>query len=297
MPVRIQNAYLSAAIHPVGAELQSLCVKHSGHEVIWQRDPEIWAGSAPILFPIVGRLRGGRYTLNGKTYEMSPHGVVRKREWDVASTGETFVEFSITDDDASRQSFPFHWALRARFELEDLSLSVRYQVENTDSRVLPFSFGSHPAFNLDFGSDQLSDYALKTDIPDEPWRRHKIIDGLLSRDTHELPWQGSELPMSETMFDEDALIFVDVGCKELSIIHNTDPRCVIFDTGGAPDLGIWAKPAAPYVCIEPWYGYDDPEDHNQRFEDKPGIRTLSSGEVFETSYTIGLNDAWLSPVD
>ena len=25
----------------------------------------------------------------------------------------------------------------------------------------------------------------------------------------------------------------------------------------SPHLGIWAKPGAPFVCIEPWFSYND----------------------------------------
>ena len=292
--LEIKNDDLSARISPMGAELQSLRTNHNGHELIWQRDPDIWAGSAPILFPVVGRLREGRYILDGKTYEMPIHGIVRRREWTVLEKGDSHVLLETTDDDETRQSYPYNWSLNVRFELTDLQLSVQYQVENRDSRTMFFSLGSHPAFNLDFGgSDRIADYFLSTDHSRSPWRRHKVSDGGLSTEQFDLPWQGGDLQLSDAIFDEDALIFVGVNCRQLSLAHVQDSRQIIFDTGGAPDLGIWAKPGAPYVCIEPWYGYDDPEDHDQQLESKPGILSLERQGTFQTTYSVGLNNAWL----
>jgi galactose mutarotase-like enzyme len=291
--IDIEHSHLTARISPVGAELQSLKLNRDGHELIWQRDPEIWAGSAPILFPVVGRLINGQYMFEGQTYTMPIHGIVRTETWAIAEKGESHVTFEISDSETSTQCYPFHWKLAVRFELTDLQLTVRYSVTNIDTRTLYFSLGSHPGFNLDFGSDCLSDYALRTDNHGEPWQRRRIVDGKLSKERFAVDWRGRDLPLSESSFDEDALVFTDIQCQQLTLVHSSDPRQIIFGTGGAPDLGIWARRGAPYVCIEPWYGYDDPEDHDQQLTTKPGIQTLESQAVFSTAYSIGLNSAWL----
>lgn len=135
--------------------------------------------------------------------------------------------------------------------------------------------------------------AVRINSSDAPWQRHKIVDGKLSKERFDVDWRGRDLPLSDTFFNEDALVFTGIHCRQLVLLHARDPRQILFDTGGAPDLGIWARRGAPYVCIEPWYGYDDPEDHDQQFSTKPGIQTLKSGNIFITTYSIGLNSAWL----
>ena len=153
--IEIKNGHLRAKISPLGAELQSLVVNPGGHDVIWQRYPNIWAGSAPILFPIVGRLIDGRYVLDGQSYSMPIHGIVRDKDWTVVEQDGSYVVLEIGDSEASRESYPFRWNLGVRFELSGLQLSVSYTVTNLDTRTLYFSLGSHPGFNLDFGSDDL----------------------------------------------------------------------------------------------------------------------------------------------
>ena len=54
-------------------------------------------------------------------------------------------------------------------------------------------------------------------------------------------------------------------------------------------LGIWAAPDAPFVCIEPWLGYADSAGALREFSEKEGIQKLEISEVFECSFSIGIN--------
>ena len=51
--------------------------------------------------------------------------------------------------------------------------------------------------------------------------------------------------------------------------------------GDVPYLGIWAKPGAPYVCLEPWYGVNDGREVKADISEKRGIQRLAEGETFE----------------
>ncbi len=46
-------------------------------------------------------------------------------------------------------------------------------------------------------------------------------------------------------------------------------------------LGLWTKPGAGYLCIEPWQGHADDEGFTGAFADKPGVITLAPGESRE----------------
>src|SRR5689334_21783182 len=72
----IADGGLTAAINPLGAELWSL-QDDSGAEWMTDADPAFWTGHAPILFPIVGALNGGRYRLDGREYALGKHGFAR----------------------------------------------------------------------------------------------------------------------------------------------------------------------------------------------------------------------------
>jgi galactose mutarotase-like enzyme len=62
----IQNEHMTVNVDDFGAELNS--VMFGGIELLWQGDPEYWAGRAPILFPIIGKLKGGALLYGEKKY-------------------------------------------------------------------------------------------------------------------------------------------------------------------------------------------------------------------------------------
>ena len=58
-----------------------------------------------------------------------------------------------------------------------------------------------------------------------------------------------------------------------------------FTFGKCPFLGIWAKPGAPYVCLEPWYGVNDGREVKNDISEKRGIQKLEKGGEFSFSWT------------
>ncbi len=47
---------------------------------------------------------------------------------------------------------------------------------------------------------------------------------------------------------------------------------------GMPQLGIWSKPDAPFVCIEPWYGHATPGGASPASSaEKPGLVQIAPG--------------------
>ena len=94
-----------------------------------------------------------------------------------------------------------------------------------------------------------------------------------------------ELVITPDVFAEDALIFDGLKSKGATVVK-TDGRNVHVDFGGAPCLGIWAKPGAKYVCIEPWYGIDDRFDAQHDFTRKERICSLEAGKEFVFPVTI-----------
>ncbi|MDF7807757.1 aldose 1-epimerase family protein [Pontiellaceae bacterium B12219] len=285
----IENDRFKVGILKRGAELRSFYDKEQNREIMWQADPDIWGGSAPILFPIVGKLRDGKTTINGRAYEIPKHGLVRQRDAAVIDQGSNRVMFAFESDAETLTQYPFPFILEVEFKLGFQTLEVLYRIKNTGPEEMLFTIGSHPAFALDLEHARLEDYSIEFVEP-ALVDLHGLENGLLAKKAANKQIDAQGVQLSASFFEEDALIFPDLGTRTLRLISSKETRYLEFDTHGAPHLGLWAKPGAPYVCLEPWYSYDDAPDSDGRFENKPGILRLATHETFNAGYTIRIGE-------
>lgn len=283
--ISIENDRFQVDIVQRGAELRSFFDKTAQREIMWQANPEIWGGSAPILFPIVGALRDGRALINGQVYEIPKHGLVRTREAKLIEQGRTVARFAFASDAETLHHYPFPFSLEVEFRLEGNELVVLYQVKNTGPDDMLFSIGSHPAFALDRENTAIGDYYIEFSDP-ETLDLFGLKNGLLAKKPPCSHIDATRIQLSDTLFEDDALIFKNIQSRTIRLKSEKESRYLEVDTHGAPHLGLWTKPGAPYICIEPWYSFDDQPDCDGQFENKPGILRLTSGDTFKTGYTV-----------
>ena len=130
----------------LGAELTSFCDLRGGeYEYIWQRSPA-WNGQSPLLFPVVGRLKGGCYHLNGREYHLSKHGFARRSEFALESQSGTEMTFLLADSAQTLEVYPFPFELRAHYALTASGFVMELRVRNTGVETMRFSLGAHPGF-------------------------------------------------------------------------------------------------------------------------------------------------------
>jgi len=290
MDVTLTNAYMSARIAEVGAEVKSLTEHPGGTEYIWGGDAAYWTGSAPILFPIVGGLKGGQYHLAGATYSMPQHGFVRKKPWTLVDSGLESATFQTTSDETTRGMYPFEFVLRARFALGDRGLQVRYEVVNSGTDVMYFSIGSHPAFNVPFAGGHLENYYYHFS-ESENLQRYFFSEGMHLNETEPVFNNSRQIFLTQTLFDRGPIILKHPASKDVCLMSSRTGKRIRLATEGMDFLGLWSKPGAPFACIEPWHGIGDNVDTDQEFTTKEGIMTLAGGATYTTGYRIDIMDA------
>src|ERR1700759_876163 len=101
----IENQEIKAAVHPKGAELQSLFDKSYELEYLWGGDPAFWGKHSPLLFPIVGTLKDNTYYYEGKAYSLPRHGFARDREFVVESQQMEAITFLLRSDEQTRMLY------------------------------------------------------------------------------------------------------------------------------------------------------------------------------------------------
>ncbi|SON56975.1 Aldose 1-epimerase [Hartmannibacter diazotrophicus] len=286
--VVIRSAALSALISALGAELQTL-TDARGNELLWNGDPAFWTGRAPILFPIVGEVADGTYRVGDKSYELGRHGFARKRDFIVAEAGESWVTFRLEADEETQKVYPFDFRLDMRFALEGATLAMTATVTNTGAGPLPASFGYHPAFRwpLPYGAPR-GDHLIRF-AQDEPAPIRRLAGNLLTPEPRPTPVDGRDMALADDLFVEDAVVFDDLRSRRLAYGVPETPGLVV-DYPQMPHLGIWTKPGAGYVCIEPWQGHADPDGFSGDIFDKPGIVAIEPGEARDFAMTVRLSD-------
>ena len=274
--VAITNGAFTARINPLGAELWSL-TDAQGREYMTDADPAFWTGHAPLLFPIVGALRNGRYRLDGREYALPKHGFARTSRFTVAEARPDYVRFRLEDSEATRAAWPFAFALEAEFALGGATLAMAATVRNAGERPMPFSFGFHPAFAWplpDGGAKAGHRVIFARDEP-APIRRIDPASGTLREEPQPTPVRGRELAPAASLFEADALIWDRLASRSLTFAGESG-RSLAIDFPDCPHLGLWQKPGAPFLAIEPWQGFNDPEDFAGELGEKPGVVVLAA---------------------
>lgn len=284
--IKLSNRNATAVISEVGAELQSL--RYNDVEYLWQADPAYWAKHSPVLFPIVGELKDGKYFFQNTEYRLPRHGFAREKTFKVERADETSVVLTLHEDEKTLQVYPFQFLLSLEYTLLENKLTCTYQVQNRGNADIYFSVGGHPAFNVPLKKGlEYADYFLKFN-GDERLQRFKLKDGLLTDETTMLPLDDQRLMLSNELFYADAIVLKNINSHVVTLATEKDAATLQFTFKGFPFFGIWAAKDAPFVCLEPWCGIADAVHHDQELTNKEGIIKLAAGDHWERGWSVRL---------
>ncbi len=289
---KIYNDEIELLIDSHGAELRSL--KAMGTEYLWQADATYWARSSPVLFPFVGGLKNKEYRHKGVTHSMTQHGFARDMEFQLKEQTADSITFVLQDNEVSREKYPFPFLLEIKYTLIGTEVEVSWRVLNTGAESLPFSIGAHPAFNCPLHiNEKQSDYSfvLRKQGKELTQFQNTLLtpQGLATRNQVVIPLSDGRLPITEDLFDGDALVIEECQADEVAILDPTGKEYVRV-TFDMPLFGLWSPPKknAPFVCIEPWCGRCDGEDFAGELAEREYSQSLESGSEFTISYKIAV---------
>jgi len=287
----LQNKYMSVKIQLKGAELGSL-KDQNGKEFIWQaRKP--WKNHAPILFPIIGKLKDKTYYYKEKAYRMKNHGFISKRIFKTRKKEPKKVVLSFQSDEKTKEIYPFDFNLTATYQLKCHKLNIHYTVYNTGKDTMYFSIGSHPGFNLNlYPGDRMEDYYLQFQKKEQADRL--LLEPktrLVSRQIRKNFLNNTDtLSLNHQMFAKRVIILQSLQSKYVRIKNRHHSGYIEVGIKHFPFVGLWSpQEKAALLCIEPWYGHSDYIDTTQQLPQKAGIIRLAPGDKFEMEYYIKLS--------
>ena len=282
MLIELQEGDFAASISSHGAELRSLTLR--GVEYFWPaQDP--WKRTAPLLFPIVGRLNDDTLFHEGRRYTMAQHGFARDKTFQIENVTQSSATFRLVSDQSTRLQYPFEFVLKSKYELRPDGLTGRFTIANPGTEVLPASFGVHPAVRwpLDHSARKIA-YRLQFQR-DEGLDIRRLKDGLLKPQLFPSPIRNGVLNLFQSLFEDDAVILLRVNSREIRYTKANGPSLCLSWTG-FPDLGIWSKAPGDFLCVEPWHGHADPVGFTGEFASKPGLMLIEPGGSREFSVRI-----------
>lgn len=285
--MKIENEYLRVEAKEIGGELQSIYGKKEGVEYLWQGDPAYWTGRAYHLFPIIGRLHEGKYEVYGETYEMAPHGLVRKRPLEAKQIAEDEMSFALVSDESTLEAYPFPFVYTVHYRLTGKKLVQTISVENRGDRAMYFAIGGHPGFNIPFDGGVFEDYGVRFPCAGKVRQCTFTQNILMSGEKKEYPLTDKTLPLSHDLFGLDAVVLEGTGGKAI-ISKKGGKHSVCVEYPDMPYLGVWHKPQsdAPYVCLEPWSALPARDGVKEDFSKKSDMTKLEAGKTHTLVWSI-----------
>lgn len=292
MDYKIFNDVIEVTVSDKGAELMSVKSRKDGTEYLWQGDPAFWAGRAYNLFPICGRLTEGKYTCEGKTYEMNLHGFVRKSVLEATVLGRDRIDFALRADERTKEMYPFDFEYHICYCLEQNTVKMEISVTNRSDKVMPFALGGHPGFNVPLGGvdgEKFEDYYVEFTPACKPKSVYMSDTCYITGRTDDFPLEDDRiLRLRHSLFDRDAVV-LEGASHRITLKSDVNPRKVILEVPDAMKyLGIWHAPgkAAPYVCLEPWTSLPAYDGVVDDLATKRDMFELSPRATYELIWTV-----------
>lgn len=286
--MRLENEFLCVEIAEMGAEVTRIYDKVKKTEVLWEGNPTYWKRHSPVLFPNVGKTFNNKVRINGVQYPTSQHGFARDSVFTCIHASADKASFMLSSSEETKEVYPFDFELHISYVLSGKELGVEWQVKNCSDETMYFTIGGHPALRFAKADEKKTDYVLK--FPGKERLTYILVDmetGTGNPDTeYKLELNGGICPLSEEMFEKDALIFDCGQIENVWICHKDGTPYVGMRCEGFPSFGIWSVKDAPFVCLEPWMGRCDNCGFEEEISQKQDVNALGAGEKFIQSYTI-----------
>jgi galactose mutarotase-like enzyme len=271
--VTLAHGEARATVALLGGEARSWRI--AGRDLLWPGDSAIWGEISPILYPVVGWTRDGA-RVGGRHYALGLHGFARFETFAVEVAGPDFARLTLSDNARTRGVYPFAFALTLEYRLAAASLEIAIEVANSGSDPAPYACGLHPGFRWPFGDAGRNGALVRFEKAERPEVPRIEPGGLLGETMRPVPLRGRDLPLSDALFANDAVCFLNCASRSLAFI-DASGASITMEYLGFSHAALWTRPGAPFLCLEAWTGYSDPDGFTGDLFDKPGMLALAPG--------------------
>lgn len=280
MIITIKSDELEVGISNFGAELHSIKDK-DGLEYLWQGDPQFWKRRAPILFPFIGPLQDGTYTVDGKEYKMNSHGFARDNMFTMWDLSDNYAEFVLTSE-KTMDIYPFEFDIRVKYTVEGRKITTKIGIKNNDFKTMRFYVGGHPGFRCPLvEGESFNDYVVEFEKPETI--EQKMLDGGMRTILN----NGTTIPLTHELFNNDVFMKSQPNSSSVALKSTKSNKGVKLDFSGCDTIAVWSPNAeAPFVCLEPWSSIPSINDEAKELDKKAHAISLDPDEIYKFSFTM-----------
>jgi galactose mutarotase-like enzyme len=273
--ISLSHGAASATIALAGAEARTWRVGE--RELLWTGDPALWSQISPILFPVVGWTRDGA-RIDGRRYPLGLHGFAAAQTFALEAHGQSAARLTLRENAQTLARYPFAFRLTIDYRIGDSALEIAVEVENSGAAPMPYACGLHPGFRWPFADGPREGCEVRFEKAERPAVPVIAPGGLISPRERPIPIDGGVLKLTDALFSGDALCFIDPASRSLRFVE-AGGAAIELTLGGFPHAALWTRAGAPFLCLEAWTGYSDPEGFAGELAQKPGMRILGGGET------------------
>ncbi len=223
---------LKIEISNKGAELTS--IKFNDKEMLHDGKKD-WDRIAPILFPMVGRLKDNQTIINNEKYTIPQHGFAKDMEFKLVQETENEKVYMTKSDENTLKMYPFQFELYITYIVDNDTLTVKYRVINKSKNEMYFGIGGHPGFKLDLKQEE---YYLELDQKENEIEFMEVDGQYISnKPSANLLKEGKIIEIEKDSFVNDAIMIKKFKSKKIMLKQKKDDKKILeFDMSDFPIL-------------------------------------------------------------
>ena len=287
--VEIESEYLKVKISLDGGSMTSIYDKKYKQELLYQVDERSWHGQDVVIFPFVARLKNSSYMVDGTTYSMKNHGLIRYNKLYLVEKKDNSVTLAFDSNEDTLKQYPYRFHFEIKYIVEGYKLSIKYNVTNTDTKDIYYEFGGHPALKVSGsevdGGFKFEDVKLEFESTFETNKYDLDETGsyITTKTTYKIP---REFYVDKKLISNVKTLILDAD-KINNVLLVEKDYAFKFEISDAQILAVWTDPNyGNYLCVEPWWGIPDIINPNPELKDKPLIHSLHPNESEEKGYSL-----------
>jgi aldose 1-epimerase len=252
----------------------------------------------PILFPFPNRIREGRFTWDGKDYQLplSPghpntlHGFCYDRPWRLVEQGDNFAvgQFQLSVDAIGLlEHWPSDFIIDVRYTVEGAALRMQVTVQNPTDSPLPWGFGTHAYFRLPLGSAGSKNRCLVQAPAAQEWVLEECLPTGQRRPVGPEKDLRSGVTLENRKLDDVLTGLGATGGTIQTVITDPDAGLQVVQefSDEFRELVVFTPPWMDAVCLEPYTCVTDAINLQSTGVDA-GWRELPAGKTWETEIVI-----------